>query len=380
MKASTNRTVAGILIVGMLASVVLAGFVSFYASSSPTVWNPSPLSRASMTPHRTRPPPIRHWLTTASKASKTIVGRAEWPESLESASRRWSHSGCSCSCRPDPVPRALGRVNLIRRPSIPVGDQPAGHDVGERLYVAGDSVIHRLPAHVKVLAALATVLVIVLTPPQPPWVFAGYAAALAAALRIAGVGWRTVAPRLVIEVPFIMFALLLPFVGRGPEVMVGPLELSEPGLWASWNILAKATLGLVVSVLLAATTSTRDLIAGLQKLRVPDVLVQIFASMVRYVHVVTGEWDRMSRARAARGFQARGPRSWPVVAQGLGTLFIRSYERGERVHLAMVSRGYAGHLPDLGSAASVTGRDWVVALALPATVAVLALASWGWAR
>ena len=270
-------------------------------------------------------------------------------------------------------------MRRTRLPPNAVGDQPSGHDVGERLFVPGNSLIHRLPAHVKVLAALLTVLVIVLTPPQPPWVFGGYALLLGIAFRVAGIGLRTVAPRLLIEVPFVVFALLLPIVGQGPDVAVGPLELSEAGLWAAWNILAKATLGLGVSVLLAATTSTRDLIAGLQRLRVPDVLVQIFASMVRYVHVVTGEWARMSRARAARGFQVSGPRSWPVVAQGLGTLFVRSYERGERVHLAMVSRGYVGRLPEL-AAAGTTARDWLAAAALPIAAAALALASWGWGR
>lgn len=256
-----------------------------------------------------------------------------------------------------------------------MGDHPAGHDLGERLYVPGNSPVHRLPAHLKILAAVITVLVIVLTPPAPPWVFLCFGAIVVGALAVAGVPRRAVLPRLVIEVPFVLFAVLLPFVGRGPEVTVGPLELSEPGLWAAWNILAKATLGILVSILLAATTSTRDMVAGLQRLHVPDVLVQIFASMIRYVHVVTGEWQRMDRARRSRGFEAAGPRSWPVLAQGLGTLFIRSYERGERVHLAMVSRGYAGHLPDL-SAGHATATQWVRAGLLPAAVAVAATVSW----
>ncbi len=260
-----------------------------------------------------------------------------------------------------------------------MGDHPAGHDIGERLYVPGDSVAHRLPAHLKILAALATVLVIVLTPPAPPWVFVGYAAIIIASLHYVGVRADTVLPRLVIEVPFVLFAVLLPFVGHGPEVQVGPLELSEPGLWAAWNILAKATLGLLVSILLAATTATRDMVAGLQRLHVPDVLVQIFASMIRYVHVVTGEWQRMDRARRSRGFDASGPRSWPVLAQGLGTLFIRSYERGERVHLAMVSRGYSGRLPDLSSGRP-SGSQWLGAWALPMAVAVLAMVSWSVTR
>jgi len=53
----------------------------------------------------------------------------------------------------------------------------------------------------------------------------------------------------------------------------------------------------------------------------------------------------MHVARVARGFDGRDPRHWPVIAKSMGALFIRSYERGERVHLAMLSRGYTGRMP-----------------------------------
>jgi cobalt/nickel transport system permease protein len=67
--------------------------------------------------------------------------------------------------------------------------------------------------------------------------------------------------------------------------------------------------------------------------------------MVRFLEVVTTEMRRMRIARESRGFTARNPRHWPVLARSAGALFIRSYERGERVHLAMLSRGYTGKLP-----------------------------------
>ena len=67
--------------------------------------------------------------------------------------------------------------------------------------------------------------------------------------------------------------------------------------------------------------------------------------MLRYVDVVGGEMRRMRIARESRGFQGRDVRHLQVVAQSAGALFIRSYERGERVHLAMLSRGYTGTMP-----------------------------------
>ncbi|MFN4091188.1 MAG: energy-coupling factor transporter transmembrane component T, partial [Alphaproteobacteria bacterium] len=65
----------------------------------------------------------------------------------------------------------------------------------------------------------------------------------------------------------------------------------------------------------------------------------------RYLDVVTGEMGRMVTAMRSRGCDPRSPRHWPMLARSLGALFIRSYERGERVHLAMLSRGYTGTLP-----------------------------------
>ena len=56
--------------------------------------------------------------------------------------------------------------------------------------------------------------------------------------------------------------------------------------------------------------------------------------------VVTADLGRMITAMRSRGVDPRSPRHWPALARTLGALFVRSYERGERVHLAMLSRGY----------------------------------------
>jgi cobalt/nickel transport system permease protein len=248
---------------------------------------------------------------------------------------------------------------------------------GHRLFQPGDTLVHRLPPQAKLVAALAFVVAVVATPHQAFWAFGVHAMLVVAALAVARVPPGVAARHLLIELPFVLFAVLLPFVASGREVEVLGVGLSVAGLEAAWNLLAKATLGVATSLVLAATTSPQALLQGLVRLRVPGPMVSILAFMVRYADVVGGELARMRVARVSRGFAARGVRAWPVLARSAGALFIRSYERGERVHLAMVSRGYAGRLP-IASDRRATARDVAVAALLPALAAVVAVAALRW--
>ncbi|MDX3104252.1 cobalt ECF transporter T component CbiQ [Nonomuraea angiospora] len=246
----------------------------------------------------------------------------------------------------------------------------AGHH--NQLYLPGDSVVHRLPPQCKLLAVFAFAIVVVATPRERFWAFALYAALLGAVAVAARVPLPYVLRRMVIEVPFVLFAFLIPVIGLGERTTVLGVSLSVPGLWAAWNILAKATLGVIASILLAATTEPRVILIGAQRLRLPALLVQIAMFMLRYMDVIVDEMRRMRVARESRGFVARDLRHVPVIARSAGALFIRSYERGERVHLAMLSRGYTGTMPMIQDI-SASVRQWGIALALPAA----ALAVWG---
>ncbi len=222
----------------------------------------------------------------------------------------------------------------------------AGH--GHRLHYHGHSPLHRAPAHLKLLALLGFMLVVVATPDDWFAAFGAYLLVLLGVVALSQVPPTYLLKRMVVEVPFVVFALVLPFVAYGEQVEVLGVSLSRPGLLAAFGILATATLGVLASLTLAATTEPQALLAGLQRLRVPSLMVQIMAFMVRYLDVVTSEMQRMRVARESRGFRARDPRQWPVIARSTGALFIRSYERGERVHLAMLSRGYTGTMPEQG--------------------------------
>ncbi len=249
----------------------------------------------------------------------------------------------------------------------------AGH--AHALYRHGHSPVHALPPHCKIAAVLCFVLVVVATPRAAMWAFAGYAVLLGAVAVAARVPAGHLLKRLLIEVPFVAFAVLMPFVAEGPHVRLLGMSLSVSGLWGAWNILAKGTLGVAASVLLASTTGLRELLLGLQRLRLPSLIVQIASFMIRYGDVITDEMRRMRLARVSRGFEARGVRHWGVLAKSAGALFIRSYERGERVHLAMVSRGYTGTMPVLHEAGA-SRAQWARSAALPAVALVVCLAGW----
>ncbi|MGW0859702.1 cobalt ECF transporter T component CbiQ [Streptomyces sp. NPDC002690] len=249
----------------------------------------------------------------------------------------------------------------------------SGH--AHRLYRQGHSPVHALPPHCKLAAVFCFVLVVVSTPREAVWAFALYAVLLAAVAAAARMPAGFLLKRLVIEVPFVAFALLMPFVVPGERTEFLGLHLSVAGLWGAWNVLAKGTLGVAASVILASTTELRALLLGLQRLRLPPLLVQIASFMIRYGDVITDEMRRMSVARRSRGFEARGVRQWGVLAKSAGALFIRSYERGERVHLAMVSRGYAGTMPVIDEV-TASRTQWAYAAALPLPALAVCLLGW----
>jgi cobalt/nickel transport system permease protein len=219
----------------------------------------------------------------------------------------------------------------------------AGH--GHKLHFHGHSVLHRAAPHHKLAVLLGFVLVVVAVPRDWYAAHGGLALVLGAAVAASRVPPSYLAKRMVVEVPFVLFAVLMPFVSHGPRTDVLGVTVSEPGLVAAAALLMKGSLGVLASLTLAATTEPADVLRGLQRLRMPETLVQIMGFMIRYLDVVTGEMSRMTTAMRSRGCDPRSPRHWPTLARSLGALFIRSYERGERVHLAMLSRGYTGVLP-----------------------------------
>jgi cobalt/nickel transport system permease protein len=244
------------------------------------------------------------------------------------------------------------------------------------LYLPGSSPLHRARPQCKLAASLLFVLAVVATPREAIWAYGLYAVLVAGVAMLGRVPLPFLGRRLVIELPFLLFAVFLPLVGQGERVELLGLSLAREGLWAAWNIVVKGTLGVAASVVVAATTPVPELLRGLERLRLPRAFTTIAGFMVRYADVIADEVRRMRIARISRGHDPRWIWQARAVAASAGTLFIRSYERGERVYLAMVSRGYAGSMPVLQELAA-TRRQWLSALTVPATAALIAATAWG---
>jgi cobalt/nickel transport system permease protein len=134
-------------------------------------------------------------------------------------------------------------------------------------------------------------------------------------------------------------------VAGGYTLGLGGLSLSRSGLWIFWNVLVKSCLGVFSIILLYSTTPFPSLVKGLERLGVPGVFTVLLSFMYRYLFLLTDEIHRMKRARDSRSFGGRWFWQLKTIGHMIGTLFLRSFHRAERVYLAMLSRGYQGVMP-----------------------------------
>lgn len=231
----------------------------------------------------------------------------------------------------------------------------------------------------KIIAALLFIFVSIATPITSWGAFIGYLIIILITAKCAKISFLTLGKRALIEIPFIFFAILMPFFGKGEVINVGPFDLYKDGIEAALSIVAKGTIGVLTAVILSTSTTAREILRGLERLKLPRMMVQIATFMLRYVNVISDEMERMKIARESRGFEATGVKHWKVLATVAASLFIRSYERGERIHLAMLSRGYAGELPHEESR-HVPLAQWFTALSAPLMAALILVITTGMDR
>ena len=247
-------------------------------------------------------------------------------------------------------------------------------------YQSLDSPVHRLDPRVKVVVTVGFILSNVLLPDGAWLAFAlSWALLLLLAWR-AGLGFRFVLTRSLVALPFALAAVTAIFSVPGTPVFalkIGPwlLVATDAGLVRFASILLRSWLSVQMAIILTATTPFPDLIHALRHLRLPGVLIATVSFMYRYLFVLSDETVRLMRAREARsarldGRQSGGSVLWRAQIAGnmAGQLFLRSYERSERIYNAMLARGYRGTLLTLNPH-EMTLRDWRWGVAAAAVIA-----------
>lgn len=199
----------------------------------------------------------------------------------------------------------------------------------------GTSCCHRWPARLKIALTFAVILAVVLVPISL-WPVHGCLACLVfAAHALADIPLSYLARRI---------ALLLP----AASLMALTIPVSR-GLAAGWDLAATVVVRALLSFLgllwLVNTTPFETLLAAFRGLGLPRSFVALLAFTYRYLFVVFDELARMRTAQRARTFGRRSPwRVWNSTVQLVAVLLIRSLNRSERVHQAMLARGWQGEI------------------------------------
>lgn len=207
------------------------------------------------------------------------------------------------------------------------------------------SQLHELSPQLKILSTLLIVVSIAFSKIINPFQIISHAVIVFLIIRFSNIPLKTYLKRLTLDIPFILFALFLPFLSSGNNDMVFTLftfEIYRTGLLEMFAILFKATAGLSMGIVLTATTTNIELIYGLQKLKVPPIIIAIMSFSIRYIDVFIDEFKRVKISMQSRGYIEKGIKTLLPIAYASGAMLIRGYERGERVYLSMISRGFTG--------------------------------------
>ena len=203
--------------------------------------------------------------------------------------------------------------------------------------------VARVAPRARLLATVAYVVAVVLTPPAAWRWLVAEGLVLAGAIGWAGAEPGRLARRWLGFVPLVAFLAAVIAPGHPARADLGLIGVASA-------ILAKNSLAFGAMMTLAAVTPFPAILAALGRLGVPAILVATLQFMERQAQILGDELGRMVQARRCRSFGRGGRLGFGVLAGLIGMLFLRSFERGERVHAAMLARGWDGTVRTLDGA------------------------------
>lgn len=223
------------------------------------------------------------------------------------------------------------------------------------------TVWHRLAPQIRLLCSLLFVLFTSFTPNGHWGTWKIYGLGLMIVILVSQVSLSVLLKRVAIESAFIGVVILGTLFRDGGEILWqwGWLRITTEGVMILGSVSFKAILCLLMLNLLVLTTPITQLLSALTILKTPPLLVAIFNSMYRYVGLLMEEAETMRRAALSRNLFNNAHWQRLIIGNTIGLLFIRTYQRGERVYQSMLARGYQGRVA-IAQCPRLTQRDWLV--------------------
>ena len=237
------------------------------------------------------------------------------------------------------------------------------------------SPVHALDRRVKFVLTVAFILTASLTPVAAWPVYILLFALMLSVEILSGLGIGYVMKRALLALPFVLAAFPVIFTNGQTALFsfsIGSWTLiaHAEGLARFVSVALKSWLSVQAAIVMASSTPFPELLQAMRAVGIPRLLVGMFGLMWRYLFVLVDEALRLMRARAARSGQSalEGTRSggsvlWRARVTGgmAGNLFLRAFERSDRIYVAMLSRGYDGEVR-LMPLTTMTGATWIVLL------------------
>jgi cobalt/nickel transport system permease protein len=243
-------------------------------------------------------------------------------------------------------------------------------------FVMGNSVIHRTDPRLRLVFAIAYTFVVALSNRFPTLIAAlGISFLL---IGLARLNLRDVVARLAVINGLILFLwVALPLTFEGESLFsIGPFNITREGVILSAKITLKSNAILLAFIALIATASLVTLGHAMNRIYIPEKIVHLLLLTYRYVFVIEQEYMRLLRAAKIRCFRPKTDmHTYRTYAYFIGMLFVRASDRADRVHQAMLCRGFRGKFYCLGEF-SFTRTDFLWAVVMTGTLIGLEILEW----
>jgi len=215
-------------------------------------------------------------------------------------------------------------------------------DIGAMDAISGqDTPVHRLDPRAKVLTTLIFIICVVSYDKYEVSGLMPFFVYPSVLIAIGNLPLKVLSKKVLLVSPFALFiGIFNPFLDPDPMTQIGPVTIS--GGWVSFaSIMIRFVLTVGAALVLIATTGFLSVCMALDRMGVPRIFVVQLLFLYRYLFVLVDEGSRMARARALRSFQGRGM-GIRVFGSMAGNLLLRTLDRAQRIHLAMLCRGFDG--------------------------------------